>query len=199
MSQPYNPQQPYPGPTPPPPAPKRKRFGFLALGVAVAATFAVGSCTGALGASAGKATTAVPGSTVTVTAPAPTVTVTEGATPAEKPKATEAPEPEKTVEPSAEDWKITIKVLKKTCFGSAGCNVQYRIKPEFVGDRSSYPDSGTVEITYEVNTEDGPAVNTFEVDLSSDKATFPEKEFGQTSSENTKLKGKITDVYVREW
>jgi hypothetical protein len=50
------------------------------------------------------------------------------------------PNEEPTEEPTAagftprkSDFEIGIKILEKKCFGSAGCSVTYRIKPEYVG------------------------------------------------------------------
>jgi hypothetical protein len=206
MSNQHYTPNPFQGPAPRP-ARKQKRFGFLALGVAAGAALFVGSCSGVLAAGGGS-TTAEPGATVTVTAPAepgPTVTVT--AKPEAEPKKAEPtkeaepePEPTQTAEPSKKDWKIKIKVLEKTCFGSAGCSVTYRIDPEFVGDRSAYPNEGVVEVSYEVRgDESGPQVGTFEVDLSTSKATYDSKSFASTPSSGTKLKAKVTDVEIREW
>lgn len=75
----------------PPKPPKVKRFGWLALLIAVAVTFAVGSCTGALARGGGG----------TAGAPAPTVTKTvtaKAAAPAEKPA--EDPKPAEQEEPA---------------------------------------------------------------------------------------------------
>lgn len=197
------PGPPQQAPVPPPKPPKRKRFGWVAMLVAVAVALVLGIAIGG----GSKGTTATPSAAVTVTAdpaPAPTVTVTETApagepatAPSEKPSADPT---EGGSEPKPSDWKIKIKVLQKECFGSAGCNVTFRIDPQFVGDAWSYPDSGVLEVTYEVTGgNDGAATNTFEVDLSTKKATFAQEESASIAESDDKLKAKVTDVSLREW
>ena len=84
-----------------------------------------------------------------------TVTETAGSEPTDEP-AEEATEDTSGFSAKASDFKIGIKILSKKCFGSAGCSVTYRIKPEYVGDQS-LPSSGTVEVTYRVKgDESGP-------------------------------------------
>jgi hypothetical protein len=196
------PGQPVPPPGPPPKPPKRKRFGWIAMLVAAAVALVLGI---AIGGGSKGTTTAAPTAAVTVTAapaPAPTVTVTApGEEPASAPSEPPSTEPkEGGSEPKASDWKIKIKVLSKECFGSAGCSVTFRIDPQFVGDAWSYPDTGTLEVTYEITGgDDGAATNTFEVDLSTKKASFTEQESASIEDSDDKLKAKITDVSLREW
>ncbi len=64
--------------------------------------------------------------------------------------------------PSPSDFTIGVKVLEKKCIGSAGCNVSYRIEPQYTGLRSL--DGNTFIVIYEVTGgEDGPQINNFEV------------------------------------
>jgi hypothetical protein len=122
------------------------------------------------------------------------VTVTEEAT-------TDAPTDEPTEEPAGfsakpEDFKIDVSIRRKECFGSAGCNVTYRIKPQYVGDQT-LPDTGTIEVTYEVSGgEDGPAVNTFTIEGGT--ASYDREESLSTPSSSTKIKAKATDVTYDE-
>ena len=62
-----------------------------------------------------------------------------------------------TEEPSAEpanaedaidksDVQLKVKVKSKQCFGSAGCNVEYKIK--MAADSEGWPTDGTLDITY---------------------------------------------------
>lgn len=84
-----------------------------------------------------------------------------------------------------------MKVTRKKCFGSAGCNINYHIDMEYKG--AKLDDSKTYRVTYEVTgVEDGPAVNTFEV--TGDQWSYDESESGQTATSTVKLKAKVTDV-----
>lgn len=94
------------------------------------------------------------------------------------------------LEPS--DFKVGIKILTKQCFGSAGCNLTFRIKPSFVGVLDM-PSTGTTEITYKVKGGDDPMVNTFTVD-GEGTAHFDGKEFISTPHSWSKLKAVVTDV-----
>jgi hypothetical protein len=108
------------------------------------------------------------------------------------PSATTSEEPT-TFDPKPVDFKVGIKIRKKKCFGSAGCNVTYQIKPSYVGDQP-LPDNGVIEVTYEVTgDESGPSINTFTVD-GEGTAHFDKEEVASTPRSSTKLKGKITDV-----
>lgn len=101
----------------------------------------------------------------------------------------ETPAPSYT--PTPADFKITLKIRKKECFGSAGCNVVYQIKPEYVGSEDI--STGSFDITYEVlGGEDGPNINTFS--LQDGQASFDEEEMVSTSSKSKKLTAKVTDV-----
>jgi len=55
--------------------------------------------------------------------------------------------------PKPSDFKLTPKILKKTCFGSAGCNITYRILVDYVGT-GTLDSSKTYEVTYEVRRLD---------------------------------------------
>lgn len=93
--------------------------------------------------------------------------------------------------PTPASFTVTVKVLKKKCFGSAGCNVTYRIAPEYTG--GALDPAVTWLVTYEVHgVEDGPAVNTFEV--TGDEASFEAEELASTKSSKSKLSVKVTDV-----
>lgn len=105
--------------------------------------------------------------------------------------AADAP-PKPSFDATAADFEIDVKILKKKCFGSAGCNVTYRIVPKYVG-ASDLPDTGTIEVTYEVRgLEDGAAVNTFTIEAG--EASYDSEETGQIETSKTKLTGKVTDV-----
>lgn len=90
----------------------------------------------------------------------------------------------------ASDIELTIKITKKQCFGSAGCNVTYHI----VAATAFTPDSDKeYSVTYEVSgVEDGPQINTFTIQ--GDKYSYDEEELAETKSKNSKLKAKVTSV-----
>ena len=195
-----------PGPPPPPmqqqpvladqPA-KQKRFRlalFLPAVLAAVVALLAGIGIGAWG-----------GRGWTTTAPAPTVTVTEtagapveGGAPTEEP--TEAPSTaptEATYNPKPTDFKIAIKVLKKTCSGELGCDVNFRIVPSYVGSQS-FPAEGKTEVTYEVIGGTDRITNTFEVD-GEGTMTFDEEESAEIASASGKLVAKVTAVTYNEF
>lgn len=183
----------------PPPAgkpPKKKRFGFLALGLSGLAGLLLGGA--AFGAGDDTTVTAAPAPTVTVKA---TATVTEPAA-ASEPTEVPAPEPEPTTEEpaaykaSVKDWKVAIKVTDKQCFGSAGCNVTYKIDPEYVGSQP-LPDEGKIEVTYDISGAEDEIIGSFTVE--GGQASFDGEEIAQTSSSSKSLKAKITDASYDEF
>jgi hypothetical protein len=132
-----------------------------------------------------------PAPTPTTTQPTTTQPTSEPTTSEPEPT-TETPTPEPTFAGTADDFKIAVKILRKKCFGSAGCNVTYRINPQYVGV-ADFPDDGTVEVTYVVKgLEDGDAVNTFTIE--GDQASFDSEEDGSIASSKAKLTAKATDV-----
>jgi hypothetical protein len=97
---------------------------------------------------------------------------------------------EAALPPDPADFRIEVIVLEKECFGSAGCNVTFRIDPKYTGTR----DVEDVEVTYEVlGGEDGPKINTFTID-SAGMASFDEEEHLSTPSSNTEITAKVTSV-----
>lgn len=93
------------------------------------------------------------------------------------------------IPPKAEDFIIAIKVLEKKCFGSAGCNVTFRIDPAYSGAA----DSSSTEVTYEVLGGEDPIINTFTID-SAGTASFDSEEFVSTPSSGGELTAKVTNV-----
>jgi hypothetical protein len=93
--------------------------------------------------------------------------------------------------PAAADFRIRLKVKRKTCFGSAGCNVTYRIVPTYVGSEDL--SSGSWDVTYVVRGgEDGPQTNTFT--MTDGEASFDSEELVSTRSRDTKLTVKVVSV-----
>jgi hypothetical protein len=214
--QPNQPQQSKPMATPPPgPAPQQppptqvmdpatqKRFrlalflpAVLAAAVALLAGFGIGTWGGGGWGDAGR------GVGRTTAAPAPVVTVTEtvtapadgGGKPTKKPSTgpTEA-----TYNPMPKDFKIAIKVLKKTCHGELGCDVNFRIVPSYVGSQR-FPAEGKTEVTYEVIGGTDLITNTFEVD-GEGTLTFDEEESTKIASASNKLVAKVIAVIYNEF
>ena len=93
--------------------------------------------------------------------------------------------------PTKSDFNLKVKVLRKQCFGSAGCNISYRIDVTYTGIGDLDP-SNTYEVTYQVNGAEDPIINTFEV--TGDSASVPEEEMASTKRSGDKLTAVVTDV-----
>lgn len=92
--------------------------------------------------------------------------------------------------PPASAFKLVVKILRKECFGSAGCNVTYRVIPKFVGPG----DPANIEVTYAVTGgESGAVVATFTVD-SAGTMTYDSENTISTSSSRAVLRAKVTNV-----
>ena len=223
MSEPQQSNQPHqsqPMATPPPgPAPQQspptqvvdpatqKRFrlalflpAVLAAAVALLAGIGIGTWGGGGWGDAGR------GVGRTTAAPAPVVTVTEtvtapvdgGGAPTQEPTKKPSTGPtEATYNPMPKDFKIAINVLKKTCHGELGCDVNFRIVPSYVGSQR-FPAEGKTEVTYEVIGGTDLITNTFEVD-GEGTLTFDEEEFVEIASASNKLVAKVIAVIYNEF
>ncbi|WP_328459440.1 hypothetical protein OHA21_27115 [Actinoplanes sp. NBC_00393] len=106
--------------------------------------------------------------------------------------------PTPTVEPtptagptlSAANLTLTPKVIKKQCFGSAGCSVEVKVEVGYDGPTLS-PDD-TWEVIYEVKgDEDGPIIDSFE--LTGDR--YDQDEISvSTKTSKTKISVKVTSI-----
>lgn len=176
-----------PGPGFPPPPPSASKRPWWRRGFVVApASFLVGLMFGGAAAAGGEAaTTAVkPATTVTVTAPAAEAAGVE--------ETTAAPPPAEDYTPKASDFRVSLSITEKQCFGSAGCNITFRIKPEYVGT-SPVPDGKAYTITYQIDGgEDGPTLNSFK--LENGTATYDQEEMISVKSSKAKLSAKVTSV-----
>lgn len=97
--------------------------------------------------------------------------------------------PERTV-PEPSDFALAVKVLTKQCFGSAGCNVTYRVDPTYSG-----PTLGdeSYEVLYVVRGgSDGPVSDRFTV--SGTRAEGLVEGFTSTASSSRRLTAKVTEV-----
>jgi hypothetical protein len=97
--------------------------------------------------------------------------------------------------PSAADFALTVKVLKKTCFGSAGCNINYNIEVMYTG-KPTEPGQ-TWDVTYEITGGDDPQINTFQFTSTSSteyNVLVPREEHIQTPSSDSVLTATVTAV-----
>ncbi|MBB5786723.1 hypothetical protein [Jiangella mangrovi] len=128
-------------------------------------------------------------------APSEKAEESSGAAVAPPPRPQPEPEPEPTYyEPTPEDYLLTIKVLEQTCFGSAGCNVSYRIEVTslYLGEVDP---NATYELTYEIQGGEDTRINTLEI--TGDRYSVDEQEMVSTPSEDTELAAVVTDVSKR--
>lgn len=93
--------------------------------------------------------------------------------------------------PTKSDFRITLKILSKDCFGDAGCNVTYRPQLAQIAGGELDPTT-TYDITYEVRGgDDGAQVDTLEL-------TGGQYQSGEgvasTASAGVKLTAVITSV-----
>lgn len=217
MPDPTNPTPPSPGhqagmppqPTPTPPAPSSpppvaSPAGATLAGppaptvagkrsnsrvwIAGGAALVVALCCGGLGIAAlgdgetGPASSAAPSRSTA----APTTAAATTAAPA-----TTAPALPVYDTPTKDDFKLKVKVLRKRCFGSAGCNITYRIDVTYTGLGDLDP-SKTYEVTYQVKGAEDPIINTFEV--TGNSASVQEEEMASTRRAGDKLTAVVTDV-----
>lgn len=148
---------------------------ILALGTVLM----VGTLTGCGGSGSSAATKTI---TRTVTA---TATVTETAEASDT-----AAVDSSGYTPTKADFTLGVKILSKQCFGSAGCNIEFRIQPAYIGDPLS--DSQTTEVTYKIAGSQDEYSNSFT--MTGTDASVQETESVSTASSTTKLTAKVTDV-----
>jgi hypothetical protein len=123
--------------------------------------------------------------------PATAPTATRAATAATPPPTTDAPAAEPTFAiPKPRDFTLTVKVLRKENFGSAGSLIDYRIVANW---EPTYDPDKTYEVTYEVRGgEDGPKVNTMTV--TGDEYQRETEESISTSSVGQKLTARVISI-----
>jgi hypothetical protein len=189
QQQPFQPA-PQQAPKPPKkPMSREARIGWSIL--AGAALLGLGGAAGAAGGSDPSAVASDPQPTVTVTVPDNGPTPDPVTTPTNKPSAPATTAPPKVTEPTAKDFKLTVKTLTKQCFGSAGCNVTYRILVTYSGP--TLDPSKEYEVLYEVRGgEDGPVAN--KLTVADGESSVDEEEMVSTPKSSTKLTAVVTDV-----
>jgi hypothetical protein len=100
---------------------------------------------------------------------------------------TATPTPDKLM-PSSKDVTVGLKILSNHCFGSAGCNVTYRIDP-----KTSVPCIPACTVTYDVVGGEQPQSGNFTID--NFEARFQSEDMIQTKSSKAKLTTKVTDIF----
>lgn len=95
-----------------------------------------------------------------------------------------------------QDVKVEVRVLEKSCFGSAGCNVKYEVIPSAklsVG----VPVVGSHEVQYEITGAEDVHIGTVRMtDGVWDKGSFHMPEYAQTSGPSAVLKARVNWVEV---
>lgn len=91
--------------------------------------------------------------------------------------------------PLPADFQLTIKTLDKQCFGSAGCNVTYRV---LAGWTKVLDPARTYEVTYQVRGLEDTAIGTMEV--TGDEYRAPDEEIGSTTNSSKKLTAVVLQV-----
>lgn len=152
---------------------------FLGIGLVVGGIVGWAVTAGASG--NGAPTRAVASSSSTAVALSPTA---EPTIPDEA--VSEEPIPEETSPyvPVPSDFDLTVKIRSKQCFGSAGCNITFRILVAYSGP--PLDPSITYDVTYRVTgDESGPQINTLQV--TGDQSSVDAEEIASTSSSSVKL------------
>ncbi|MFE0314204.1 hypothetical protein [Amycolatopsis sp. NPDC058986] len=92
-----------------------------------------------------------------------------------------------TVKASPEDFTIAVKILDKQCFGSAGCNVRYRIEP-----KSTSLCLPSCTVLYEITG--GEYVRNGSFRMEGGEATIKDSELIGTKNSKAALTAKVTEV-----
>jgi hypothetical protein len=166
-------QDPY---LPPYPPKKRRIWPWVILGLFVAALCAFGGIA-LVGAAGEKATgTGAPTHTPTpMSQPGPTGGV--------------APVADAGHKLSNADFRLTVKVTTKDCYGSIGCDVQYQIKAAI----SHTAKADECQVTYQVSGLEDAQIGTLAVHAD---GTYDQDSYqaGQISNSSKKLTAKVTEV-----
>jgi heat shock protein HslJ len=165
------------------------------VGLATAAALAV-TLTGCGGAASGAQHASDTSATPAASAPADPVT-TDAPTDEPTDPATDEPTKAPAYHPSKSDAELSLKQTSKECFGSAGCNVGYKVKVAI--DKATLPDSGTLTVYYTVKGgESGPVEDNVDLDLAD--GTYDSYENSvSTKSKSTKLSVVVTSVEYSEY
>lgn len=123
--------------------------------------------------------------------PAPEASVDEK--PVDEAPETEAPPPPPELTyytPVAKDFKLTVKVLSKKCFGSAGCNITFRVVVAYSGE--PIDPSESYEVIYDVKGGEEPYTNTLTV--TGDESSVDSEESISTEDKTDTISAVVTEV-----
>lgn len=104
--------------------------------------------------------------------------------------------PEKVVKkagpytPTTADFALNVVTLEQSCFGSAGCNVTYRIEVSYVGAQIPGEDE-SYRVVYELRGGEDQKIGSFE--LQGDQYSIPSDDFISTPP-NPVLTAVVTSV-----
>ncbi len=172
---------------PPPPyvPPKKKRHTVRTIAIVAGALIVVGGVAGALGTGGKKA--AAPAHTISS---APSTTTAAIQPPILEQPSDTAPA---YVTPKKGDFEVTLKILSKECFGSAGCNLTYRAKLSQSLPSGALDPDVTYDLTYVVHgDESGPQTETMYI--TGDQYEQPSEGLAQTATSGTKLTVTVTKL-----
>lgn len=95
--------------------------------------------------------------------------------------------------PVAADFEVDLKILSKQCFGSAGCDIEYRPTLSMLLAPGSLDPAVTYDVTYVVKGDtSGPITDT--ITVTGDQYDEPDSNVVQTASQRTKLVATVTGV-----
>lgn len=90
------------------------------------------------------------------------------------------------------DIKLTVKVLSRQCFGSAGCNVEFRISG-LTFSKELDPEA-EYEVTYTYKGLEDPVESRLTLQGADGKYEVEETEYGQTKRKSDKITAVVTSV-----
>ncbi|MGQ4600353.1 hypothetical protein [Nocardia sp. R6R-6] len=122
---------------------------------------------------------------------------TPSTTPWRQPTTTAAA-PKPVFHPTPDQISLSLTTVKKSCFGSAGCNVNVHVDPTFLFQQE-IPAGKKWTVIYEIRGgEDGPKINnfTFTRGDSADNVSYriAQEESVSTSGPNDLLTVSVTDI-----
>lgn len=93
--------------------------------------------------------------------------------------------------PAADDLKLSVRVLSKKCFGSAGCLVEYQVDVAYTGV-TPMPQLRPATVTYRVTGGEAEQIDSMRL---RDGKYGVNRSSVQTPSSNTTLKVEVVDVF----
>lgn len=94
--------------------------------------------------------------------------------------------------PVKKDFTLKVKVLSKSCFGTAGCNLTFRVTLAYNKAAGPLDPSKTYDVTYVLKGTEDPKSDTIEV--TGDQYAQPSDDFTSTKSSATKVTALVTEV-----